>query len=312
MIDTFDQMLTRGRVRKRVVALCLAPVALVVAARWMIAAPLDAAGSYATVSHEAGSGAEPALEAEPEHLDEAPLAWPTGGLDGPEAKRLLERTLSDLVARLDELEGYEAVIWRHERVKGRWLSEQTLRLKVRHRPVSVYMKDIGRPKGCEIIYVEGLRDGKLISHPGGGLIRVLVPPVELSPHSSLAMSQSRFPITEAGVLPVSRMILNDVRRERDDPDASVSLDQITDDEGRLRYRSVHRYAFPSPDRPFARMEAHYDPETFLPVAYTFHDWPESTGEEPVLAGRYVIESFDEAVTPSDPDFDPLNPDYNFR
>ncbi|MEW4571012.1 DUF1571 domain-containing protein [Tautonia sp. JC769] len=315
MTDALHRLITFRQYRKRALALCLAPVALVFVARWMIAAPLDAAGSFASLPSEdaaAPIAAPPGAPDPPAPLDESATAWPLDPLEGPRAKQLLNGALADLVDRLESLSGYEATIWRHERVNGRWLMEQTLRLKVRHQPVSVYMKDIGRPKGCEIIYVDGLRDGKLITHTGGGLLGMLVPPIEVEPRSSLAMSQSRFPITEAGVLPVARMLLDDNRRDLDDPDASVTLDRITDDDGQPLYRSLHRYARPSPDRPFARFEVHYDPETLLPRTYSFHDWPESPGAEPELAGRYSIESFDPSVVLGDIDFDPTNPGYNFR
>lgn len=308
MMHVIGRLFSFRSSRKRALALCMAPVVLVAVARWMIAAPLDAAGSFPTFSESEAvveSGAA-------DRLDDAMMTWPSDPLEGPEAKRLLTQALTDLVDRLEAIGGYEAVIWRHERVNGRWLMEQTLQMKVRHQPPSVYMKDIGRPKGTEIIYVEGLRNGKLITHPGGGLIGMLMPPIQIEPRSRLAMSQSRFPITEAGVLPVARMLLNEVQRDLDDPDAAVTLDQITDDEGRILYRSLHRYAVASPDRSFAQFEVHYDPETFLLRAYTFHDWPDSPGEEPVRAGHYIIKSFDTEVALSDLDFDPANPAYNFR
>ncbi|WP_169977565.1 DUF1571 domain-containing protein [Tautonia rosea] len=314
MTDALHRLITFRQYRKRALALCLAPVALVFVARWMIAAPLDAAGSFASLSEEPADRVAVPLDPseQPEPLDESSTSWPLDALEGPRAKQLLNRALADLVTRLETLSGYEATIWRHERVNGRWLMEQTLQLKVRHEPVSVYMKDIGRPKGCEIIYVDGLRNGKLITHTGGGLLGMFLPPIEVEPHSSLAMSQSRFPITEAGVLPVARMLLSHVQRALHDLDASVTLDRITDDEGQPLYRSLHHYASASPDRPFARFEVHYDPETLLPRAYSFHDWPDAPGAEPVLGGRYVIETFDPSIVLSDEDFDPTNPGYNFR
>lgn len=315
MIDAIARHLNAGKYRKRILAVFLTPIVLVGTVRWMIAAPLDAAGSYpADVGWLSGPDPDPESEtvAEAELLDDTTITWPSDSLEGAEANRLLTRALGDLVGRLRELASYEAIICRRERVGGRWLSEQTLRMKVRHRPMSVYMKDIGRPSGCEIIYVDGLRKGRLISHPGGGLIGMLLPPVELDPYSSLAMSQSRFPITEAGVLPVSRMLLDASRRDQDDPDASITLDRVVDDEGRTLYRSISRYASPSADRPFARVEVRFDPETLLLCSYSFHEWPETPGDEPALAGRYIIESFDPSVSLGDLDFDPLNPSYNFR
>src|SRR6056297_2224157 len=200
------------RIWRGVALLCLAPVGLVLAARWMASAPLETVGASPSRS---ASGA--AIEVSPRPLSEASVAWPEVRLEGPEASQALRRTLAALVARLEAIEGYEAIVRRRERVGGRWLQEQTLRMKVRHRPASVYMRDIGSAEGCEIIHVEGRRDGRLVSHPGGGLIGLLLPPVELDPRSPLAMSQSRFPITEAGLLPVARRLLGDADRDQGDP-----------------------------------------------------------------------------------------------
>ena len=286
--------------------LCLAPVALAMAARWMISAPLDAAGPSPSRS---ASGSE--VEAAPRPLEGASSSWPEGRLEGPAAKRALHRALLGLVGRLEAIPGYEAVVRRRERVGGRWLPEQTLRLKVRHDPASVYLKDIGVEEGCEIIHVEGLRDGRLVSHPGGGLIGLLVPPVELNPTSPLAMTQSRFPITEAGILPLARRLLAEARRDLDDPGASVVLDRVEGDDGRPRLRSVRRLGARGDGRSFARTEVQYDPETLIPLSFRFHDWPDSPGEEPPLAGRYAIESFDPGTVPGDLDFDPTNPEYGF-
>ncbi|WP_145277618.1 DUF1571 domain-containing protein [Tautonia plasticadhaerens] len=309
MLDTSDRshrtLVPTGWTR--VVLLCLAPVALAMAARWMVSAPLDAAG--APSPSRSASGAE--VGASPRPLRGASVSWPEGRLEGRAAKRALHRALLGLVGRLEAIPGYEAVVRRRERIGGRWLPEQTLRLKVRHAPASVYLRDIGVEEGCEIIHVEGQRGGRLVSHPGGGLIGLLVPPVELSPTSPLAMTQSRFPITEAGVLPLARLLLAEARRDLDAPGASVVLDRVEGDDGRPRLRSVRRLDARDDGRPFARIEVQYDPETLIPLSFRFHDWPESPGEEPPLAGRYAIESFDPGAVPGDLDFDPTNPEYGF-
>jgi hypothetical protein len=307
MPKSIDRILAVPRRWRGISLLCLAPLALGFAARWMVSAPLDAAGGSPSRSAD---GSE--VETRPRPLEGAAVSWPVDRLEGAEAKRVLRRALIGLVDRLEDLSGYEAVVRRHEKVGRRWLKEQTLRMKVRHQPASVYMKDIGVEQGTEIIHVEGQRDGRLLSRPGGGMIARLLPPLELDPHSKLAMTQSRFPITEAGLLPVARRLLGDIDRDRNDPDASLVLDRVELDDGRTRLRSIQRYDSPDGRHPFARIEVHYDPETLVPLCYDFHEWPEDPGDAPPLAGRYIVESFDPGAVPGDLDFDPSNPDYGFR
>jgi hypothetical protein len=233
-------------------------------------------------------------------------------LEGPDAKRLLRDALVGLVERLERLDGYSAVVRRQERVGGRLLPEQTLRMKVRHRPLSIYVKNVGVQNGFEVIYVEGLRDGKLISHPGG-LVGLIVPAMELDPNSPLAMSQSHFSITEAGLLPAARMLRDDLQRDLDDPGASTVLGRLVDAEGRPWYRSRHRYDAPSPGRPFSRVEVLYDPDTLLIREMSFSDWPDASGpDDPPLGSRFVVVDFDRSAVPSDFDFDANNPAYNFQ
>ncbi|QDV34758.1 DUF1571 domain-containing protein [Tautonia plasticadhaerens] len=256
------------------------------------------------------------LEAAPEaaatRRTAPPPDWPSDRLEGPEAKRLLLDALAGLVERLERHDGYSAVIRRQERVGGRLLAEQTLRMKVRHRPASIYVRNIGVQDGFEVIFVEGLRDGKLIHH-SGGLAGRLLPVLELSPRSPLAMSQSRFPITEAGLLSAARMLRDDCRRDLGEPGASIVLDRLVDPEGHTRYRSRLRYDAPAPGRPFSRVEVLYDPGTFLLREMTFSDWPEAPGPgEPLLGGRFVVVEFDPSAVPSDRDFDATNPAYDFR
>ena len=298
----------RNVLQSRAALLVLCPVGLVLGARWLISAPLDAADSTRPAPIAASSRAD-------DRLDPAADRWPTLRLEGPEAKVRLVEALDDLVDRLDALEGYEAIIWRQERVGGALRPEQTLRMKVRHRPASVYLEDIGVPEGCEIIHVEGRREGRLVSHPGGGLAGWLLPAIELDPHSPLAMAQSRFPITEAGLLPVARRLLADARRDLRDPGASTVLDRVLGPDGLPLLRSTQSYKAPAAGRPFARVEVLFEPGTTLIRSYRFFDWPDdasSASADPPLGGCYLVRQFNEAADPVDLDFDPTNPAYRFQ
>ena len=76
---------------------------------------------------------------------------------------------------------------------------------------------------------------------------------------------------------------------------------------------VHLHPHQAPERPFARVEVLYDPETRLPLRISNYDWPQpgDRGELP-LAERYSYDDLNFQAPLSAIDFDPANPNYAFH
>jgi hypothetical protein len=74
------------------------------------------------------------------------------------AKSSLEKAAS--------MTGYECVFAKKEAVGNQMIS-QTMKMKVRHDPFSVYMFFLDPSKGREVIYVDGKNDNKLQVHETG-------------------------------------------------------------------------------------------------------------------------------------------------
>ena len=238
--------------------------------------------------------------------------WPTSRLEGNGAKRLLLSLLESARRRLDRVQGYTATFRRQERIGGKLGPEQTLRLKSRPEPFAIYLKFVAPHPGKEVVFAKGRHDDKLVAHNGDWKDR-LIPRLKLDPAGALALADSRHPITEAGLVNLTDRLIRFRRMDLADTDAVTVLDRVADPDGKARPRSIHTHTVRKPDRPFARVEVHYDPETFLPVRIASYDWP-APGEDPVppqLAERYSYDDLNLDARLTDLDFDPANPAYAF-
>ena len=99
-------------------------------------------------------------------------------------------------AKLDDIEDYSASFFKDE-IVGSKRVKQKMQLKVREKPFSVYIKFLTPYAGREVIYVEGQDGGKILVHGTG--IESIVGTLSLSPTSSRAMEESRYPVTMIGL-----------------------------------------------------------------------------------------------------------------
>lgn len=300
------------RVRLRpLLAIGLIPVGLGFAANAWLTAPIEDRGGPVT---PALAEPEPGPRADAGACESVPaLAWPAGPIEGEPAKRFLLAAMESAERTLDEARGYTATLVRRERLKGTLGPEQTLAVKVRHRPFSIYLKFLSPKLGKEVLYVDGHRQNKVLAH-NGDWTRRIVPRMEVEPTSALAMNDNRHPVTEAGLLNLTRKLLHFRHMDMEDEDAKTSLARDQDDQGRERLRSFHEHAIAAAGkRPFHYVEVEYDPETFIPVRVDCYDWP-APGEparERKLAESYHYRDILLNANLSDLDFDPTNPAYEF-
>jgi hypothetical protein len=127
-------------------------------------------------------------------------------------EQLSERTLKRKVEMLNKgiaflktTPDYVAQFTKRELVNGELLDEQTMTMKMRHEPLSVYLKWLDYEVGREVMYVDGVNDGKMLVHPGGWRRRL--PAMLMPPDSSLAMAEARYPVTRAGMLALAMTVV---------------------------------------------------------------------------------------------------------
>ena len=107
---------------------------------------------------------------------------------------IAERTLKAKIARLEKgrdylqkVPDYTAQFTKQELVDGSLLDEQTIYLKCRHQPFSIYLRWLTGDTGREVLYVDGLNEGNMVVHAGGWKARL--PALTISPDSSLARNR---------------------------------------------------------------------------------------------------------------------------
>lgn len=240
----------------------------------------------------------------------------------PEPEHPLDPALK--VARLGlekiraEVQDYTALMVKQEQVKGKLLPEEYMRVKVRHasadgkRAKAFYVRHV-KPQGVagqEAIWVEGRNDGKLTAH-GAGLQKLLT--VNLDPESWVAMRNNRYPITELGIETlILRMIEKGERDRQHQDDCTVEISRDIELDGNPC--TLITITHPEEKDPFEFYKAkiYIDDKLQLPVGYEGFLWPETPGGEPVLVERYFYREMNVNVGLEDADFDPDNPNYDYR
>lgn len=113
----------------------------------------------------------------------------------------------DGIDDLERIEDYQARMVKRERIDGRLGEYESLFIKVRHRPFSVYTYFLGpeNKRGQEAIYRADAYDGKVMGHGVG--INKMFGTVPLDPTGQIAMKDNRYPITEIGLLTLVRRLI---------------------------------------------------------------------------------------------------------
>lgn len=102
---------------------------------------------------------------------------------------------------------------KQERINGDLTQNQIIEMKVQHGPTfGIYMKWKNGDTGRQVLYNDSYPDGQMVVKLGG-LKGRLLPAIKLDPRGERAMSEARYPVTEAGILGMTRQIL--AHREAD-------------------------------------------------------------------------------------------------
>jgi Protein of unknown function (DUF1571) len=108
---------------------------------------------------------------------------------------------------------YTATFVKRERVKGDLLEKETVFMKHRVTPRSVYMKWTKDPhEGRETLFVKGKNDNEIKAHEGG-LLNVLN--VNLDPFGKMAGKANRHTIYQAGIGQTVGLIAGDMKLARE-------------------------------------------------------------------------------------------------
>ena len=215
---------------------------------------------------------------------------------------------------------YTCTLVKRERVHGELLEHEFMTCKIRHPradetrevPFGVYLSFL-KPdgvRGREVIYVDGQNDGKMVAHEGGLKGRFL-PTVSLLPTSALAMRGNRYPVTEIGILTLTRRLIEKGERDRKHGECQVRLVDGAKVRNRLctMLEVTHHEQKPQYDFHLARV--FLDRELNMPIRYEAYGWPAQPGATPPLLEEYTYMDVRVNVGLTDADFDRENTRYGF-
>jgi hypothetical protein len=221
----------------------------------------------------------------------------------------LVRWAESRIGELRAVEDYEGIFTKQEQVDGLLRPKETILLRVRHRPFSVYMRylePLGK-KEREVLYVAGENRGRLKTH---GATHSILGNLSLSPASPLAMRGNRHPITDIGLLNLTERMVELGNAELSRPNCTVNLSKARFAERPCVCIEV-AHPRPEPHQLYQRAVIYIDGESNLPVRYEAYAWISDTegSVEPFEEYTYRDLHFNRGFR--DIDFSAANPDYAF-
>jgi hypothetical protein len=267
-----------------------------------------------------GNPARIAQQAEENRTDAPPMPEDKGmRLSGHVALLLQVAMLEDALTRLEEIESYTTKFEKQERIDGKLSDRQVLATKIRHEPFSVYFKYEEGAVGQEVLFPISEKDRRMLvksARLGGRL-----PTMKLDPNSPLVMSESRYPITMAGIRELTKMTLEirqlDVRK----PQGSVRID-LRDDvrfDGRPVYAYTVDYSNAKISPTYRRCILYIDKQLKLPVFVRNWTWSNqadgaTSGEfdDSTLIEYYAFRKINTSARLQRIDFARENGEYNLK
>ena len=213
--------------------------------------------------------------------------------------------------KIAELKDYTALLSKQEMVNGEKQAAQTMEMKLRHEPFSVYLK-FRWPRelaGQEVIYVKGKNNDNIAAHGVG--FQKNFGTVNLDPNGLIAMRGNKYPITEIGLLNLVDKLVE--VGEKDMKYGECSVNYYEDIKSEDRNCTMIEVIHPVPRKQFRFYVARIlvDNEYNMPVRYESYEWPSEKDTEPPLIEIYTYQKLRLNVGLTDEDFDTKNPKYNF-
>ncbi|MBN1393616.1 MAG: DUF1571 domain-containing protein [Pirellulales bacterium] len=216
------------------------------------------------------------------------------------------------LGNLEKIYDYSATLAKRERIGGKLLDYQYMFIKLRQKPFSVYMYFLAPAdvKGQEVIYVEGQNNGNMWAHGVG--FQKAFGTVPLKPDGPFAMKNQRYPLTELGILNLTRRLVEVAEKDINYGECDVKFYEGAKINGRVC--TCIEVVHPVPRRNFLFHLARIfvDKELNLPIRYEAYDWPQEEGGPPELTEEYTYLNLKLNNGYTDADFDVKNPNYKFR
>jgi len=215
-----------------------------------------------------------------------------------------EEWLREAEAAYDRVTSYTAVFHKQQRVAGKLLPEETILLKCRRTPFSLYMRWIRAPyKGSELLYVAGWNEDRARAHRGG-ILRFIT--FNLDPRHPGLMVDNLRPVTSTGIGFLLESVATNMRKAAKAGELAFSEKGAETVYGRKT--RVLEAVFPKEkarDYDGYRFVINQDVESKIPLRIRVYD------RDAQLVENYGYENLVLNAPLADADFDPKNPAYHF-
>jgi len=209
---------------------------------------------------------------------------------------------------LESVRDYQCLFIKRELLNGT-LTTQTMEMKFREEPFSVYLKNHDPNPGREILFVKGQNDNKLLAHEGSGLKSLVS--VSLAIDAPMVRAENRHPITEIGMRNLIDKVIAQWEFEGQYGEATVQYfpDARIGGVSCPAIECMH----PQPRRqfPFHLSRLYIDAQSNLPVRVENYAYPDAPGREPALVEEYTYVKVQTNVGLTNNDFSSKNPAYKF-
>lgn len=232
--------------------------------------------------------------------------------------RLAQERLNQFNAQVRD---YTGILVKRERLEGVLSDYEYLYTKVREEqrhdgqvvvPFSVYVRFLAPAEvaGREVVYVEGRNKGKMIVRRGGDRFAFVT--TSLDPRSDLALQESRYPITEAGIRNMTERLLAVAREDLKHDECEARIVPGAKLDGRPCTFIEVKHPVRRDYFRYHVAQVFIDDELQVLSRYASYDWPKQPGGPPVLLEEYTFRDIKLNVGLTDADFDFRNPQYGFR
>jgi hypothetical protein len=218
----------------------------------------------------------------------------------------MRAALATAKLRARELKSYTAILEMQEEVNGNLREMDSIQIKLRQEPFSVYMR--WHDNGQEALFVRGQNGDRLLAKPTNGLA-ALKRLWRLDPDSRMAKQSCRYPITESGI----ENLVNRVHAfyaARDDWSSAVNCSVSRSSEAD---RIVTKYCLQFRDKSvspeYLESRLSFDHATGLLIDVQNLGWTDD--ESPRIVEHYAYRAIDQSATLTDSDFDVKNSEYEF-
>jgi len=228
------------------------------------------------------------------------LVGPAGAVDQLNP----EEWLREAEAAYDRVTTYTAVLHKQQRIGAKLLPGETILLKFRKDPLSLYLKWIEAPhKGSELLYVEGWNENRVRVHRGG-ILRFIVR--NFKPTHPVLMKNNLRPVTSTGIGYLLETVAENMRK-------ATGLGELTFSGGGKetvygRNTQILKVIFPkekAQDYAGHRYIINQDVESRALIRIRIYD------RDNQLVENYGYENLDLNTQLTDADFNPENPEYQF-